>query len=153
MEAIGLTASCLTIAGCAYTIIKDLRDLRAKYKQTDEVIDTLCVQVSTLRSAVYGLSSWMERRPLSAAKEKGLRLELRQSLDACGNLISALQRHLTRVKGQSENISARGKLRHILGEEELKEYNRMLSLQVQALSFLVQVIQLYVSHRLRIATM
>jgi outer membrane murein-binding lipoprotein Lpp len=144
MEPIGLTASCLTIAGCAYTIIKDLHDLRAKYKHVEEVIDTLCVQVSTLRAAVTGLSIWMERKPLSAAQETNLRRELRQSLDACGTLISALQRHVSRVKGGSDTLSARGKLRHILGEDDLKEFNRMLSLQVQALSFLVQVIQLCV---------
>lgn len=144
MEPVSLAASCLTLAGCATSLIKDLYDLRAKFKQVDRVAGLLCVQVSTLRTAIYGLSSWLERKPVSAACDSRLRNEFQQSLDACASLIMMLQAHVSHVRDSDGVITTRGKIRHILDESELKEYDRMLGVQVQALGFLVQVIQLYV---------
>jgi hypothetical protein len=55
-----------------------------------------------------------------------------------------LQTHVSHVRGGADTITVLGKIKHVLDEGELKEYDRMLGMQVQALSFLVQVIQLYV---------
>ena len=69
-------------------------------------------------------------------------MDLQQSLDACNALVEMVDLYVSRVGKGSGPFSFRSRVRFLWDEPEIKEAREILQLQIQALMFQFQIIQL-----------
>ncbi|KAK3075559.1 hypothetical protein LTR53_000997 [Teratosphaeriaceae sp. CCFEE 6253] len=142
---IGLVGSCVTIIARAGVVAGDIHDLSLRYKNVAKNVNLITVQLSTFKAAIVLLSSCLERRVTTLVHRADLVVELGASLAACSSIISAVQEQVAGVSAKSGSTSVLDfmtRIKHMWDEKSVNDCVRMLEVQVQALSFLIQVLQL-----------
>jgi len=142
-SALGLAAACLGIVTKLGVTINTLHNLRGKYKNSDRTISFFIIHLTTLRSASNRLSDWIERSSLTTLSV-GEKVDLQQSVDACNALVEMIDLYVSRVGKGSGPFSFGSRVRFLWDEAEIREAREILQLQVQALMFQFQIIQLWV---------
>ena len=145
VSVVGLVGSCVTIIARAGAVATDIHDLTVRFKNVAKNVNLITVQLSTFKAAIVLLSSCLERRVTVLVDQEDLIVELRSSLDACTAIISCVQEQVAKVaakSGSTGNFSFMTKTKHLWNESSVSDCVRMLEVQVQALSFLIQVLQL-----------
>jgi len=118
---------------------------QVRYKNVAKNINLITVQLSTFKAAIVLLSSCLERRVTALVHQDDLVVELSASLDACSSIVAAVQDQVGRIGTKSVNKSMldfRSRVKYLWDEKSVNDCVRMLEVQVQALSFLIQVLQL-----------
>ncbi|KAK3116634.1 hypothetical protein LTR53_002809 [Teratosphaeriaceae sp. CCFEE 6253] len=132
----------LILAGA---VASDIHDLTLRYKNVAKNVNLIAVQLSTVKAAIVLLSSCLERRVTNLVHQADLVVELGASLAACSSIISAVQEQVAGVSTKSGSTSVLDfmtRVKHMWDEKSVNDCVRMLEVQVQALSFLIQVLQL-----------
>ena len=145
VSVVGLVGSCVTIIARAGAVATDIHDLTVRFRNVAKNVNLITVQLSTFKAAIVLLSSCLERRVTELVQQDDLIIELRSSLDACSAIISCVQEQVTKVaarSGSTGSFSFMTKAKHLWNESSVSDCVRMLEVQVQALSFLIQVLQL-----------
>ena len=140
-SALGLAAACLGIVTKLGVTINTLHNLRGKYKNSDRTISFFIIHLTTLRSASNRLSDWIEQSSLTTLSV-GEKVDLQQSVDACNALVEMIDLYVSRVGKGSGPFSFGSRVRFLWDEAEIREAREILQLQVQALMFQFQIIQL-----------
>ncbi len=138
---LALVGTCLTIIARAENIVERLYGLRRKLKNTTQSIDSVITQVSAIESAVQGLTTWLETTSTASQEERCI---LRDSLEACASVIIQLDILLARICSRGDKPLLPGRVRFVWDEKTIKEHRGALQSQIQALSFLLQIMQLFV---------
>ncbi|KAM7203601.1 hypothetical protein V8F20_003896 [Naviculisporaceae sp. PSN 640] len=138
----GLVGTCLSLVANTAKTIKTLHDLKSKFTEVAVEIAHLLSQVSTVQSSVQLIQKWLDLVPPALHSNVDLRVTIEQALDDCIVIISALERHVARIAYTGGAVPVRGKIRHVFSEEELAANQRALGYQVQALTLLLQAIQM-----------
>jgi hypothetical protein len=142
---VGLVASCMTICVKAGKLSRDLKDLRTRFKNVEHAITIVSAQVAAISASTSRLSYWLESS--SSSHEYGrIVSEFTPVLESCDALLALVQEHVTNVKGTSDSLIFRSRLKHMWNESTLQRYREDLGSQVQALSLMIQCIRLYVNH-------
>lgn len=127
---IGLAAQCVTIA-------KTLNDMAGQFKNAKLTIMSLKQEVGTLELAWRRIIEWS---PQDAD------LELLQSLDQsleCGAIVmSALQEDLSKYNATAEAFNLRQRAKTAWNEKALTDHQTRIRGQAQAMSLLLQVVNL-----------
>ena len=143
---LSIVAGCATLAKTAATAVSGLNDLCRRYNEVEDAHDHLIVHTSTLECAMTALSSQMNRRP-SIAQSEGFEDRLRASVSTCQRLMGDIDGHVRHVKANAEQVSFKGKFKHIWNEPGVLQWERQLSVQVQALTLLLQISMMQVTRR------
>lgn len=138
---LALVGTCLTILARAENIVERLCGLRRKLKNTTQSIDSVITQVSAIEAAVQGLTTWLETTSAASQEERCI---LRDSLEACASVIIQLDILIARICARGDKPLLPGRVRFVWDEKAIKEHRGALQSQIQALSFLLQVMQLFV---------
>ena len=135
VSVVGLIQGSIGLAGQCLTIVKTLNDLAGQFKNAKLTIISLQQEVGTLQLAWKRIAEWS---PQSADPE--LLEKLGQSLQ-CGDLVmSALQEDLLEYNDKSFGFRKRAKT--AFNEKTLLDHQTRIRGQAQAMSFLLQVIEM-----------
>lgn len=138
----GLVGTCISLIASTAKTIKSLHGLKSKLSEVAVEIAHLVSQVSTIQASVQLIQKWLDRGPAALHSNADLRGAVEQALDDCIVIISALGRHVSRVAYTGGVVPVQGKIRHVFGGEGLATNQRALGYQIQALTLLLQAIQM-----------
>lgn len=144
MEAITIVTvvgSCTHLVFRASTLVADFARLKDKLRHVERNVQVVVTQINAIKGVVNSLAQWLQQN--STARTQELLPEVTGVLECCTDLVLLISQHVEKIKGLSGSKLKAG-IAHLLGEEKLKEYQAMLQRQVQALSLLIQCLQLYV---------
>ncbi|KAK3997782.1 hypothetical protein QBC44DRAFT_45574 [Cladorrhinum sp. PSN332] len=138
----GLVASCFSLLATTAKTLKGLHDLKSKYAEVETDVSHILARISTIQTSVQVLQRWIDTGPAALHSNDQLRTTIDQALDDCVVVVSAIEKHLGRIKYSAGLMPASGKIRHLWNEDEVAKNERGLGYQVQALTLLLQAIQM-----------
>ncbi|KAM7183480.1 hypothetical protein V8F33_013561 [Rhypophila sp. PSN 637] len=122
--------------------IKSLHDLKSNFSEVGVEITHLLSQVSTIQSSVQLIQQWLNLGPPALQSNAELRNTIEQALDDCIVIISAFEKHVARIRYSTGKVPVKGKIRHLFDQEELTKNQQAMGYQMQALTLLLQAIQM-----------
>lgn len=144
MEAVGIAASCISIAELAAASIKHLHSLQHKLQTSDRNIQMVTSQLVAVKSATSHIQKWLDQQPTETFWTNELRSDLDGSLAACQILLGCMQAKVGELDAVPLTESWRRRFKYAWNECEVRECQDMLRDHIQALSLLLQVAKLYV---------
>ncbi|KAK4552513.1 hypothetical protein LTR86_010357 [Recurvomyces mirabilis] len=141
ISVLSIVGTCVSLSAKLVSIGKDIHTIQEAWAGTDDSLQALLVEVNTLSVAVKKISRWLQG-PKADSLFADERSCLADSLATCESGLGKLQDHISNVKKDSGKTSTKGKFRHWWDHGDVDKYQALLGRQVQALSFLLQVLQL-----------
>ncbi|KAE8328729.1 hypothetical protein BDV39DRAFT_203637 [Aspergillus sergii] len=142
MEVVGLVSSCIAIGELAVKSLRLLHSLQQKVNNSGLHLQTVRTQISAVNAAVTHIQSWLNTCSGNPCMVEGLIEDLQLSLDGCKSLLEIFSEQATQVMKEHNTQGWIDKLKLVWNETDLTQYRDMLRDQVQALSLLLQVVQL-----------
>ncbi|KAB8205873.1 hypothetical protein BDV34DRAFT_194892 [Aspergillus parasiticus] len=142
MEVVGLVSSCITIGELAVKSLRLLHSLQQKVNNSGLHLQTVRTQISAVNAAVTHIQSWLNTCSGNPCTVEGLIEDLQLSLDGCKSLLEIFSEQATQVMKEQNTQGWIEKIKLVWNETDLTQYRDMLRDQVQALSLLLQVVQL-----------
>ncbi|KAE8316244.1 hypothetical protein BDV41DRAFT_573911 [Aspergillus transmontanensis] len=142
MEVVGLVSSCVTIGELAVKSLRLLHSLQQKVNNSGLHLQTVRTQISAVNAAVTHIHSWLNTCSGNPCTVEGLIEDLQLSLDGCKSLLEIFSEQATQVMKEQNTQGWIEKIKLVWNETDLTQYRDMLRDQVQALSLLLQVVQL-----------
>jgi hypothetical protein len=139
---LGIIGTCLTVSARLVSIGADLHAIQQAWAATDADTEALLIEIDTLSIAAKKIAHWLTS-PQGETLAEDERRCLARNLKACSSGTERLQSHVARVRRGSQAPDLRGKFRHWWHDGEVQSYQTALTRQIQALSFLLQTLQLY----------
>ncbi|QRD82461.1 hypothetical protein F9C07_2252811 [Aspergillus flavus] len=146
MEVVGLVSSCIAIGELAVKSLRLLHSLQQKVNYSGLHLQTVRTQISAVNAAVTHIQSWLDTCSGNPCMVEGLIGDLQLSLDGCKSLLEIFSEQATQVMKEQNTQGWIEKIKLVWNETDLTQYRDMLRDQVQALSLLLQVVQLYMSY-------
>ncbi|KAK4222727.1 hypothetical protein QBC38DRAFT_448020 [Podospora fimiseda] len=141
----GLVGTCFSLLAILAKTIKSAHDLKSNFREVDSDLQHLLSRISTVQTSIQVLQRWLDTGPATLAKNHQLMITLEQSLDDCIAVVSAIEKHLTRLNFSAGSATAaRTRLRHLWKADEIAKHKRTLGFQIQALTLLLQAMQMTV---------
>ncbi|KAE8341040.1 hypothetical protein BDV24DRAFT_132810 [Aspergillus arachidicola] len=142
MEVVGLVSSCIAIGELAVKSLRLLHSLQQKVNNSGLHLQTVRTQISAVNAAVTHIQSWLNTCSGNPCTVGGLIEDLQLSLDGCKSLLEIFSEQATQVIKEHDTQGWIDKIKLVWNETDLTQYRDMLRDQVQALSLLLQVVQL-----------
>ncbi|KAE8135693.1 hypothetical protein BDV38DRAFT_284576 [Aspergillus pseudotamarii] len=142
MEVVGLVSSCIAIGELAVKSLRLLHSLQQKVNNSGLHLQTVRTQISAVNAAVTHIQSWLNTCTGNPCMVEGLIEDLQLSLDGCKSLLEIFSEQATQVMKEHNTQGWIDKIKLVWTETDLSQYRDMLRDQVQALSLLLQVVQL-----------
>ncbi|KAE8158862.1 hypothetical protein BDV40DRAFT_307494 [Aspergillus tamarii] len=142
MEVVGLVSSCIAIGELAVKSLRLLHSLQQKVNNSGPHLQTVRTQISAVNAAVTHIQSWLNTCTGNPCMVEGLLEDLQLSLDGCKSLLEIFSEQATQVMKEHNTQGWMDKIKLVWTETDLSQYRDMLRDQVQALSLLLQVVQL-----------
>lgn len=141
----GIIGTAITITQVVDKCITRLNILRAKYKDADLSISTLTGQLSFAGSTLKRLERLIRSGSARGPRFSELASDTELALDTCDALMSSLNERIDQLERKKEGwLSLRGKALYLWSENGMKDYLMQLGVQINALSLLLNIFQLYV---------
>jgi hypothetical protein len=138
---IALSSSCLTVARFAASAAMGMHDLRQRYLSVGRDIGGLAAQISTIESALSELSTVLSRPSSSLTRNPRVPSSIQSCIAACSAVIVDIQDHIGQVRSD-DGITFGGRIAHLWSGDIVQQYERRLSMQIQALQLLLTVSQM-----------
>ncbi|KAB8272108.1 hypothetical protein BDV30DRAFT_249744 [Aspergillus minisclerotigenes] len=142
MEVVGLVSSCIAIGELAVKSLRLLHSLQQKVNNSGLHLQTVRTQISAVNAAVTHIQSWLKTCTGNPCMVEGLIEDLQLSLDGCKSLLEIFSEQAAQVIKEHDTQRWIDKIKLVWNETDLTQYRDMLRDQVQALSLLLQVVQL-----------
>ena len=134
----GLAGSIFNIVDVITKSIKNLHDLRQKWKIADLTVNAIIGQLSTLKTALIHIQDWMSSNLSSQPQHDQVVADIRQCLDSCRLLATFICEHLTLLDWTETNImTAASKIRAVFHDSEVQDCATYLDRQTNALNLLL----------------
>ncbi|KAK4221953.1 hypothetical protein QBC38DRAFT_460922 [Podospora fimiseda] len=148
MEPLSITSlvgTCFSLLAVVAKTIKSLHDLRSNFREVDSDLRHLFSRISTVQTSVQTLQRWLDTGPATLQNNHQLMTALEQSLGDCIVVVSAIEKHLSRINfSVSSGTAAKARLKHLWKAEEVSKHERTLGYQIQALMLLLHSMQMTV---------
>lgn len=142
VSVLSLVSACLTITIRAASIGKSLHTLLTKFQSSGKYVQQLCVHVSAMRVVARSLSSWLEDDAVDSEEVEEIRTEIAEVLNACCDILSDLQDHVSKALSGAESLGVKGKIRYMWNEDVIRESSELLHQQESALVVILGALQL-----------
>jgi len=95
-----------------------------------------------MRVVARSLSSWLEDDAVDSEEVEEIRTEIAEVLNACCDILSDLQDHVSRALSGAESLGVKGKIRYMWNEDVIRESSELLHQQESALVVILGALQL-----------
>lgn len=142
ITAAGLVASALGVADVATRVGWGLRHMQKEFSGALESVEKISQQTSTIDLAIREICFIVDQRPQTFPPS--FESHLNDSTSAVHNIVRQIQSHVESVREKAQTSQGKAKFRHLLNSAQVTEWGATLAVQIQALTLLLQVAQLYV---------
>jgi len=139
---VSLVASALGVADISARLGVGLHRLQQEFKGALEHVDDISQQADTIDFAIREICSLLRRRPETFPTSFESRFnDLTKAVD---RVVAQIQHHIQSVRNEANRSPSRGKVYHVRHAAAVTQWEKTLTVQIQALSFLLQVAQMLV---------
>lgn len=145
---VSLVASALGAADIIARLGRGLHGLQQEFSGALDHVDDIAQQMSTIDFAMREICSLLRCRPETFPHSFESRFA--DSTAAVDRIVEQIQDHVQFVRTEASKSPSRGKLHHVRNAAAVAQWEKTLTVQIQALSLLLQVAQMFVLHCRRV---
>jgi hypothetical protein len=140
-----IVGAAVSLGDVVLKCITKLSSIKTKYQQAPIHLSTMIGQLYIVKTALDQLSVWNKPQNDRDPRYRQLASQVGGSLDCFGLLILALENKLDQFDSPSLNdMAAKSRIKFLWSEKDMVDHSILLDRQVNALSLLLQAIQLWV---------
>ena len=136
---VGLVSACLSLAEKTTKAIHGSWELYTRYQAVGRNVSVLVERLSTVRSALLVLSTWIKSYLLKQAGAGELVASLEGAIASCHSVLAGIQEL---VEGVRVNKSS-DKIKFLWNESTIDSLSNSLDSQIGALNLVVSIMHLY----------
>jgi hypothetical protein len=141
---IGTLSAAGTIVAGITGVVHDLTRLQERFKEADKTIGLLLTELSAIKGALSQVEDWIKFGAKDSPVQEELAGSFEMSMEGCRTAVSLLSERVKTLHAaftsEEHNFLTRAKT--VWNESALKDHQQHLRAQVQALQFLIQVVQM-----------
>lgn len=141
---IGTLSAAGTIVAAIGNVAHDLSRLRERYREADTTIGLLLTELFAIQGALRYVELWAQHAARDGLIQEELVSYFEVSLEGCRTAVSLLSEKVAALHeaSSSQEHNFRARARTVWHESALKDHQQHLRSQVQALSILIQTVQM-----------
>lgn len=141
---IGTLSAAGTIVAGITSVVHDLTRLKERFKEADNTIGLLLTELNTIKGALSQVEHWIKFGAKNSPVQEELAGCFEISMEGCKTAVSLLSERVAALHAAfiSEEHAFLTRAKAVWNESALKDHQQHLRSQVQALQFLIQVVQM-----------